>query len=229
MIQLITPTPWIQCAPGWCLQYVRQTFGLPARYGTATEAWEKSDSKHLDMDFPPGVWLPLWFSLEHEPAGHVVLRAPDGSIYSTSSPTGTTPTHHPNLADLFVAYSRYNPLTYLGWTEDVAGYPVVAGQGTITTQSTPTQEDFMGGQIDAVQAESMVQETVNRVIAALNGRLVINPQQAEDIVQATTGRVVSVLKDQPIDRQQADDIARAAARYNQERDAALYTQDNPHG
>lgn len=124
--QLTTPTPNIACQPGWCLQYVRQAFRLPARYGTAIEAWNASTSKHRDQAFPAGVWLPLWFTVAGVPAGHVVLRAPDGRIYSTSD-NATTPHVHPNLADLMAYYARYGlPLTYLGWTEDVAGYRVAA-------------------------------------------------------------------------------------------------------
>lgn len=135
--QIITPTPDIPCKPGWCLQYVRQAFGLPARYGSATEAWEKSPTQHRDRDFPPGLWVPVWYGLVDEPLGHVILRAPDGSCYSTST-LGSTPYHHPNLAHLEAFYAYYGmTLTYRGWTEDVAGYPVItygglAAQGTIT-------------------------------------------------------------------------------------------------
>jgi hypothetical protein len=59
MKQIVTPNPNIPCQPGWCLQYVRQAFGLPARHPTATAAWEASTSKHRGRDFPKGVWLPV--------------------------------------------------------------------------------------------------------------------------------------------------------------------------
>lgn len=124
--QLITPNPRIACRPGWCLEYVRKGYGLPVRYGSAIEAWNASTSKHRDQAFPAGVWVPLWFTVKGVPAGHVVHRAPDGSIYSTTDPVGTVAHHHPNLADLLGYYSRAGlPLTYLGWTEDVAGTRVV--------------------------------------------------------------------------------------------------------
>lgn len=124
--QTIAPDPDISCQPGWCLQYVRQAFGLPARYGTATEAWEKSPTQHRDAEFPPGVWHPVWYGLDGEPAGHVVLRAPNGSVYSTSD-LGSTPHLHPDLADLERYYTSYGmPLRYRGWTEDVAGWPVIS-------------------------------------------------------------------------------------------------------
>lgn len=132
--QTITPNPDISCRPGWCLEYVRRTYGLAARYDTATEAWENSPAQHQDTAFPENVWVPLWFALDGIPAGHVALRAPDGSIYSTSDET-TTPHHHPTLDDLLAYYWR-RPLTYLGWTEDVAGTPVVTpGFGAISVES----------------------------------------------------------------------------------------------
>jgi hypothetical protein len=146
MQQVITPNPNIPCKPGWCLMYVRQTFGLPARYASATEAWENSASQHRDRNFPSGVWVPVWYGIDREPLGHVVLLAPDGSVYSTSD-NSTIPHHHPSLADLEDFYAGWGwPLTYRGWTEDVAGYPVIEASSTINFDSdtiTPIQEDDM--------------------------------------------------------------------------------------
>jgi len=142
MQQIITPNPHIPCKPGWCLMYVRQAFGLAGVYPSATAGWAASNTKHRDMNFPSGVWLPLWFFMADEPLGHVVLRAPDGSIYSTTD-LSNTPRHHPNLADLMRIYAGAGlPLTYLGWTEDIENVAVVDGSalaysGTIT----PVQED----------------------------------------------------------------------------------------
>jgi hypothetical protein len=138
MRQLITPNPDIECRPGWCLQYVRQTYDLPAKYNSATEAWEQSDTKHYARDFPGNCWVPVWYEVKDEPLGHVVLRAPDGSVYSTSTLTNT-PYHHPTLTHLenFYAYYGMN-LTYRGWTEDIAGYPVVESDN-INDESTVTR------------------------------------------------------------------------------------------
>ena len=235
MYQLITPNPDIPCKPGWCLEYVNNAFDVPAVYGSATDAWNGSSTQHQDRDFPSGVWLPVWYGLANEPLGHVVLRAPDGSVYSTSDLTNV-PHHHSSLADLEAYYAYYGmTLTYRGWTEDVEGTPVVAAgdtgtiavEGTITPQSTTTtpvvtvsEEDFMGGTIDAQQAEDIVQAVVSRVIAALDGKVKINAVQAESIVQATTSRTTAAVDalntGKTIDRGQADDIARAAAAYGKE-------------
>jgi len=94
----------------------------------------------------------------------------------------------------------------------------LAAQGTITPQAAPEpEEDFMGGTIDKNQAEDIVQSTVDRVLAAilpaLDNKVRVNPVQAEAIVKATTARVVAQLKNGEIAKGQADDIARASARY----------------
>jgi hypothetical protein len=136
--QYITPNPNIPCTAGWCLQYVRQAFGLPAKYGTAIEAWNASRFKHRDYNFPAGAWVPLWFTVKGVPAGHVVLRAPDGRIYSTTALGRTTATIHPNLAHLMSVYAGADlALTYQGWTEDVASYLVVKAVSTPKPVSKP--------------------------------------------------------------------------------------------
>ena len=147
--QTIHPTPDISCRPGWCLEYVRRTYRLPAAYPTATAAWLASTSQHRDRAFPKAVWIPVWYGLVNEPAGHVVLLAPDGSCYSTSS-LGTTPYHHPNLKHLENFYAHYGmTLTYRGWTEDVAGTPVIT-PATITAQAlAPEQDDIMAVNLSA--------------------------------------------------------------------------------
>lgn len=183
MQQVITPNPHIPCQPGWCLQYVRQAFGLPARHPTATAAWEASTSKHRDRNFPAGVWLPVWFSLVNEPAGHVALMAPDGTVFSTSD-LGTVPHQHLDLSDLMNYYARYGmTLKYLGWTEDVAGYPVLSdpGSAAIGSQgSTKPQEDelsaadvqeikeyvhalLIGGYNSAGEARPGIADVINKI------------------------------------------------------------------
>lgn len=139
MIQTITPNPNIPCAPGWCLAYVNEAFRVPKKYGSATAAWNGSKTKHRDWAFPRDAWVPLWFSLESEPNGHVALLAPNGRVYSTTSPFLRVPTIHPNIAHLISAYAAYNPLTYLGWTEDVEDTRVLAPM-SLDFQSAPSTE-----------------------------------------------------------------------------------------
>lgn len=114
---------------------------------------------------------------------------------------------------------------------DPGPMPSLTGAGTISLASTSTtpaaqpavtesEEEFMGGKIDADQAEDIVKAVVARVIDALDGKVRINPQQAEDIVQATTARTTDAVdaraNGKTINAQQADDIAQAAARYSEE-------------
>lgn len=141
--------------------YVRQTFGLDGVYPTATAAWEASQTKHSDRNFPDA-WVPVWYGLDNEPAGHVVLRAPNGNVYSTSD-LGNTPHLHPDLSDLERYYAYYGmTLTYRGWTEDIETVSVfhsdfggLAAQGTITTEEpevafTAEQETFIIGALSSL-------------------------------------------------------------------------------
>lgn len=150
MKQLVSPVAWIPCIGGWCLQYVREAFRLPIKYGSATEAWDNSKSQHRDRNFPPGLWLPVWYGIDQEPLGHVVLRAPDGRVYSTSDYSGW-PVIHNSLEDLEEFYAAYGmTLRYRGWTEDVASYAVV-GASTIQTESTTVKK--AGGFLDTLTPE----------------------------------------------------------------------------
>lgn len=119
------PNPFVWCQPGWCLAYVKDAFGTEAVYPSATAAWNASPTKHRDWDFPSGVAVPVWFHMPTEPLGHVALRMPDGSVYSTSDPINRAK-HHPNMQHLLDYYAYYGmPLNYLGWTEDVEGQTVI--------------------------------------------------------------------------------------------------------
>lgn len=155
MIQSITPNPSIAAEERMCLQYVRQTFGLPARYGSATEAWANSPTQHRDRNYPSGVWFPVWWALDKNPNGHVALVAPDGRVYSTSNLNPNPLKVHPNVADVEAYYARYGmTLTYRGWTEDVAGTPVITN-ASITTQGeiiTPQEDTMTPEQWKFVQA-----------------------------------------------------------------------------
>lgn len=130
------------------MQYVREAYGIyPGVQPTATAGWNASRTKHRDRNFPAGKWIPLWFSLRNVPAGHVALMAPNGNVYSTSDDSNT-PHCHPDLDDLLNYYNRYGqPITYLGWTEDIENVAVIdlgsviESAGEIVT--TPTEEDDM--------------------------------------------------------------------------------------
>lgn len=122
-------------------------------------------------------------------------------------------------------YGRINPASVLA-----SAGGGIAAMGSITPQDTTTtpvvtesEEDFMGGKIDAQQAEDIVQAVTERVLAGilplLDNKVRINAVQAESIVQATTARTADAVdaraNGKTIDRGQADDIAKAAARYSE--------------
>jgi len=158
--QLVTPNPNIWCRPGWCLQYVREAFGIhPGVQPTATAGWNASPTKHRDRNFPAGVWHPVWFSLRNVPAGHVALRAPWGAVYSTSDDSNT-PHCHPDLDDLIAYYNRYGqPITYLGWTEDIENVTVIdtgAASYGYDGEITPT-----------IQEDELSAEDVSRILSAI--------------------------------------------------------------
>lgn len=129
--QLVTPNPSVPCRPGWCLKYVADAYGgnFPQVYPSATAAWNAAQFKHQDQNFPTNIDVPVWFSVRGVPEGHVAIRMADGSVYSTTSSTATKAVRHPNMQDLINAYAPYNPLTYLGWTEDLAGKQLVVNEG----------------------------------------------------------------------------------------------------
>lgn len=182
MQQLITPNPNIECRPGWCLQYVQNAYGLTARYGTAFEAWQASTTQHADQAFPDGVDVPVWFTLQDEPAGHVAIRMSDGTVYSTSDLTNT-PHHHPSLDDLMGYYAYYGkPLTYLGWTEDVEGFPVLTKgnrMATLDLDDLRAIQGFANTNGDRVVNELHAQ--VNALANLIGQKIGLSP---DDIAQA---------------------------------------------
>jgi hypothetical protein len=174
MKQLITPTPIIPATGGWCLMYVRQAFDLPARYNDATEAWEKSTSKHKDRNFPPGLWVPVWYGIAENPLGHVVLLAPDGRVYSTSDYSGW-PVIHNSLADLEAFYAYYKlTLQYRGWTEDVAGYAVLGGSTINVESTTKKEEDFLMA-LTASEAIARIERYLDSPISAVPNKVMEAP------------------------------------------------------
>lgn len=111
-IQDINPNVNIACRPGWCEEYVRKTYNQPAKYPTATAAWEGQEDKHTDRA-QPGVAVPVYWGLSNEPAGHTAVWLPDGSVWSASIPNSTKPGKFASLE----AIERYygGKLQWRGW------------------------------------------------------------------------------------------------------------------
>lgn len=111
--QDISPNVNIACRPGWCEEYTRKAFGQPAKFPTATAAWEGNEDKHPGDRRQPGVAVPVYWSVAGEPAGHVAVWMPDGSVWSASHPTSTSPVRFANLEAIERYYS--GRLGYRGW------------------------------------------------------------------------------------------------------------------
>ena len=194
--QLVLPNPDIPCQPGWCLQYVRQTFGAPIVEPTATAGWNNAEFKHTDTDFPAGCYVPVWFSLATEPAGHVALMCPDGSVYSTSD-NSTVPHHHPSLDDLIAYYWR-NPLTYLGWSEDISNVRVVADasltmQGSVDDLTAEFERDVRAELAERRQGDLDFQRDVRAELAAHRAMLAADHGiTTEQLLDAIKSAVVKV-------------------------------------
>lgn len=181
--QLITPNPNIPAEEGMCLQYVRQSYGLPLRYGSATEAWNNSPSRHTDRNFPQGVWFPVHYGLASNVNGHIVNVAPDGTVWSTSDLDPNPVHHHPSLADLEAYYAHYGvPLTYRGWTEDVAGFPVISVDNSINFNSTTPEEDM---ELTDAQYERIGKVTAAFVMTDPHGGNTLGELVAENRTQYT--------------------------------------------
>lgn len=110
--QDIKPNVGIACRPGWCEQYVRTAFGQPAKYATATKAWEGQEDKHTDRK-QPGVAVPVYWSLTDNAAGHDAIWLPDGSVWSASHPTATRPMKFASLEAIEKYYG--GKLKWRGW------------------------------------------------------------------------------------------------------------------
>lgn len=137
MQQLITPDNGITYTGGWCLKAEQDSFGTDHPYPTAAAQWHAENAKHYDEP-PLGFSVPIHFSIQGEPAGHIAHTNPDGTVASSS----LAGTHrglyiHSSIQDLINFYSSVWKLTYLGWGETVGTKQVIKGEG----MNYPTADD----------------------------------------------------------------------------------------
>jgi hypothetical protein len=114
--QEIAPNLSVVGQNGECLVYVREVFGIAAKYPTATAGWENAAYKHAGDTPPSDVSVPVWFSWES--AGHVAVSVPGKGIYSTTADGD-------KVFPTVEALAAYIGGMYLGWSEDVDGVRVV--------------------------------------------------------------------------------------------------------
>lgn len=128
--QLVSPNLSTAGNVGYCLAFVEAAYTTPhGLYLYATQAWEATQYKHTDQNFPDGMYVPIWFSymINGIDEGHVAIHMPDGRVLSSPWQSGTTQAILPNISELERIYSNngQHPLTYLGWSEDISGKHVV--------------------------------------------------------------------------------------------------------
>ena len=178
--QIKTPNPNIACIPGWCLSYVESAFGVTHQYPTAIADWNASKYKHQDQNFG-GLDVPVFFSDSAQPDGHVAVKMADGTVYSASNPTATTPMHFPSVAALQGYYG--GRLTYLGWTQDCGG--------TLVVQTIATPAPAVGAKIATVEKALANVRNAPHATAPLAGSLHLYEGQTFGYVAVVDGDSVN--------------------------------------
>lgn len=136
--QLITPILNTAGNIGYCLAFVESAYATPHLYPYAFTAWQSAVNKHGDQNFPEGMYVPIYFNymVGNINEGHIAIRQPNGTILSSPWQSGTTQAILPSIAELIRIYSDNgkNPLTYLGWSEDLAGVQLVESVSDASVQ-----------------------------------------------------------------------------------------------
>lgn len=134
MNQLVAPNLNAVGTVSMCLEYAsRGVFSNPAGGSTAWNAWNATQYRHPDQNFPTGVYFPIWFSYYttingiYGNYGHVAVMTPSGQIYSSPWQPGTTHAVLPSIGELMRIYSNGGqfPMAYVGWSEDILNLRVI--------------------------------------------------------------------------------------------------------
>jgi hypothetical protein len=122
---------------GMCARFTWKAFGCNSihNYSTAREAWDGSEYKHSDA-LPAGVDVPIYFSWVWPGTGvdfgHAAVATADGRVLSSPG-QGYGQQWFASVDDC----ARYFGAIYLGWTEDMAGCPVIVSDPTPAPEPTP--------------------------------------------------------------------------------------------
>lgn len=123
-IQTTTPNLEIKGLPGVCLGMQQRVWGAPGLYNTAWQAWQATEFKHEDRNFPEDVAVPIWF--DHWGAygnpgqevygqyGHVATYVPGRGVLSNPG-RGLGQIWYPTID----ACAKDCNATYVGWSEDI--------------------------------------------------------------------------------------------------------------
>ncbi len=131
--QLAEPNVDITEKAGLCLQFSRRGFGATKIEDTAYDAFQNTQFKHFDRNFPEGVSFPVWFEwwgsikwsdgvTRTQRYDHVAIRHKDGKIYS-SPLTGVGRSVFNSVDELARAFGA--GMKFYAWTEDISNVRVI--------------------------------------------------------------------------------------------------------
>lgn len=120
--QLVFPNLKTLGKIGWCLKFVEDAYNSPHLYATATDAWNSTEVRHTDRNFP-AVAVPVWFSYYENGLnfGHVAIYVPNQGVLSSPYARDNTQVWFKDVDEC----ARVLHCSYLGWSEDIANLKVV--------------------------------------------------------------------------------------------------------
>lgn len=143
---------------GLCLVFVRNCYGIAAKYPSAAEAWKHAQHKHgPSNDIPTGA--PVFFSTPATVYGHVALYMGNGYYRTNYSAKGTVVT---------ATYGKgaLAGMTMLGWAEDLNGVRVLPAPSSSGPAGGGTHKVLPGETLGQIAAHY---GTTANVLAKLNG------------------------------------------------------------
>lgn len=176
-------------ASGYCLQFVRECFAIPAVYASAIDAWNGSKTKHPGDRNPPRA-VPLFFTTPSV-YDHIVFLGDPGEIITTFNADVRRYTSSTTSGAIDAIIRDFGPGSYLGWTEDLNGYRVLVDSGFAPTPPTGTDDDM-----------PLVIQSPGRGLGVIIGSRVVslNNTSSADSIQAATGSGRAQITDADFDQ-----------------------------
>lgn len=158
--QIVEPNLEAEDIPGFCLRFIDKVFpGSTPGIPTAWAAWELTELKHSDQNFPP-VSVPVWFDHwgtyggVYGRYGHVVAWVPgQGFVESGTRQGGKGQQWHSTIKEI----ERYNNCTFVGWSEDMPG--------NVVATETPEEKVIMSSNQNAAIVRNYEKDMVNGDVA----------------------------------------------------------------
>jgi hypothetical protein len=142
-VQLVEPDLTVTSEAGWCLYFAEEVWKTNHLYYDATEAWNDTQFKHEDRNFP-NVSVPVWYSWDVD--GHVATRTPDGRVFS-SPMTGYGNVWFNSVDECANTITKVTGIKcqYLGWSEDLAGVNLIKEEDMEPADYRTNEGDVVNG------------------------------------------------------------------------------------